>query len=208
MRPNVLDETLVQAFNRMNHDPKHLLPPIYRSAVYQALIASPGGARALSFLAIITAHRVLPVWERAFPADLTAQRMMGLAGRVMAGRVDLRMADEAMEEASQQLSHLWSKSDLSPTLEQSFYAGDAALNALATALGWGDFVFLREHVWEETDTDDDVGSDDADTALLARMALTHGQWEDCFDVAKSREFWVWWVTDAVTKACQAASQPV
>lgn len=84
----------------------------------------------------------------------------------------------------------------------------AALDAVENALGHPRFEFdgVDEIITEQT-TEDNIDPWSSDAARDAAAAYAGPVWEPSSDREKRREFWTWWLREAVPAAWRAVSEP-
>jgi hypothetical protein len=197
--PDDLQQVITQAHRAMARDANRELRPFYRRGIYNALetTGEGRGRDAPARLALITARRVLPLWQRERPDDALPSRLVRLTEDVLNG-VAPPTAGEVAGEAWEQLEAL---SEAGAISDACFFAGEAARAALGATLGWDPFdgVFLSTH---ETDADLDPWC--SDTAKWAATAWAGGTWEPGSDPVRRQEFWHWWLTEAVPQAWRAS----
>ena len=83
---SLIDKALVV----MTTDPHHRLAPQRRREIYDTLRALPGliGPHTCGWLAVITAQRVLPLFQQEFPEDTLPQDLLNTAIGLLEGKVD------------------------------------------------------------------------------------------------------------------------
>lgn len=195
--PPALSQAVHRALRAIDEHPDHMLLPVYRQAVYQAFVSGneAGGRRARGLLSVLTARHVLPIWQREQPDDMMPERLLATADGVTTGQIDAARVDAVIDEAWEWLPALkierWGNPD-------AYNAGAAAVFALQETRGEG---FLEGVRIGDDDPDDeffDPGT--GDTALFAAAAFAGPSWDDTddtFDPMKAREFWTWWLREAI-----------
>jgi|GEM_PF-980021 len=225
--PAVVTQQIEKALIALQIHPQQTLMPIERLAIYDAFgfRSNLQEQRVRAYLALITAQRVLPLWQVAFPSDDMPKRMLVLAEGVLRRTVDTEVA--AREMADAWYHHPQSGDSEEYVLWHIYCAGEAALNAVSEALGKNplaeriqdytsanhkDPIYIKD---AETITDNDLVYGVADTASSAAIAYAgridggDGYLIDSpSDPEKRREFWEWWLTEAIPQAWElAAEQP-
>jgi hypothetical protein len=145
-------------------------------------------------LAALSARHVLPVWERAWPADQGPHQTLESVEQYLNGTLEFRIAKERNGRFRTHLDNLIS----SGKNQDAAYAGFAAFKALSTAL------FDYELDLEDSKngpTDGDLEPYDWDASFYASMAYAGcAPWEEASSAARRREFWEWYLKDAVPAA--------
>jgi hypothetical protein len=199
--------------------------PIRRLAIYNAFGSQSDlqGQRVRAYLALITARRVLPLWQAAFPSDDMPERMLALAEAVIRGTVDTQVAAREMAEAWYHNPQSGDSGEYA--LWHTYCAGEAALNAVSEALSKNpladriqdytsatnkDPTYIKD---AETITDDDLvygvtdAASSAATAYAGRIDGGDGYLIDSpSHPEKRREFWEWWLTEAIPQAWELAAE--
>ncbi len=202
--PSALSQAIESAYAAMERHPEHMLPPVYRQAIYRAIgpQSDPLSHQVLGRLALLSARRVLPIWQRTRPDDHTPERLLATAEDMMSGRWDRALDEAVAEQAWDWLTNL--KMEHSTT-----FAAHAAVIALFDMLvdvrgnwyGVPGGGFLEGVSIGQNDMDDkffDPGICDA--AMFAVSAYADPQWDREYDPAKSHEFWTWWLREAIPTA--------
>ncbi len=182
----------------------------YRHSIWAALgpradsfqVPKPFGLHRRATLAILSARRVIPIWESVWPNDNTPHHILVEAGQVLNGLVEPQTADRDFGE-------FWTYMDsLASRLKNSsaVMVGYSAAKALCTALF--DEKFDPFHINYEL-TDADVDPYDSDAAFAAAVAYAGGTiWNTDSISSKRREFWEWWLGEAVPSAWDSVSDTV
>jgi len=198
--PSALSQAIESAYAAMERHPEHMLLPVYRQAIYRAIgpQGDPMSHQALARLALLSAWRVLPIWQRQRPDDHTPERLLATAEDMMTGPWG-----SALHEAVAERAWHWLTS-----LKMEHSAVFAAHAAVVTVSGVrGDWYgapgggFLEGVSIGENDMDDkffDPGICDA--AMFAVSAYAEPQWDREYDPAKGHEFWTWWLREAIPMA--------
>ncbi|MDQ3930288.1 MAG: Imm5 family immunity protein [Chloroflexota bacterium] len=193
-----LQQAIEQAYAAMVRRDDHAVIPIYRQRIYAAF----GPARdQLSYqcrgwLDVLTARFVLPMWQEVWPGDPLATRLFVLAEDVLHGRKQrTAVADE--------LGQVWAQLEGSHA-EAEWQAHDRACNARQAAvqtLAWlvDPWPSCRLMTEDETDWDllDPICSD---AAMWAVNAYAGAVYDWVSDPTQRREFWTWWLHDAIPVA--------
>ena len=185
----------------MERRPDHVLLPVYRQAVYRAFVSDnkAGGQRARGLLAVLTARHVLPIWQREQPDDMMPEGLLATADGMMTGQIEAERVDTVINEAWEWLLGLrterWGNPD-------AYNAGAAAVFALQEARGEGFLEGVR--IGDDDPDDEFFEPGTGDTALFAAAAFAGPSWEGAPDPRKAREFWTWWLQEAIPTTWEAA----
>lgn len=227
--PRSLQQALDDAYSAMLQHSMYVLLPKWRQAVYRALgpLSDEGGAidpspnleryRARLTLDLLTVRRVLPIWHRLYPNDPWPQRILDLVEDVLSRRTRVEVARAEAENASDLLDRwhfvnggyqpeagMTATGPVQPWITLSAYTVClAAVEALRDAAGMNTF---DAGPWDEEDTDADVDPGCTDVALWAASAYAGTELGLMQDRARCREFWEWWLKEAVPAAWQTSSQ--
>ena len=144
-------------------------------------------------LAILSVQRVQPMWEAAFPDNEGVKCMIQLVQDVVANRVDALEANQQMGDFWTQADNLRSQLRRRTGNSSAACAGHAAAAAVAVALA------------DKRPTDCASGEDDEtnnyydwDVSYFACIAYAGGGLSNPnVDIAKRREFWKWYLREAV-----------
>jgi Immunity protein Imm5 len=149
------------------------------------------GHRRRVALACATADKVVPLWERRLLGDSRPKLMIGLARAYARGEIS---EEAAREENSRFMTEL--EDMLEEEVGNVEYAGWAAVAAVVVA---GCDEDLSE---PDSDLDDlDVEVTSWSTAYAASVAYANGApGQPGSDVSHRREFWNWWLDEAVPAA--------
>jgi hypothetical protein len=205
--PDPLIEAIKVAQKAMLQNPQYNLNLGYRHSIWAALgpraNSSQGskrfGLQRRATLAILSARHVIPIWEGAGLNDDTPHRILIEAEQVLNGTVDVQTADRDFGEFWTYMDNLASKfEDSRPVM-----VGYSAAKALLTALF--DEKFDPFHIDYDL-TDADVDPYDSDAAFAAAVAYADGSiWNPDSSSTKRREFWEWWLSEAVPTAWSSVS---
>jgi hypothetical protein len=124
------------ALAEVNADPQHRLAPQHRRQIYNAFKAStdPVSQRARGWLAVITAQRVLPLFQQEFPEDTLPQDLLNTAIGVLQGKVDDATADDIQGHGYHASGNAWGYDETEISWNADL-AGCAAYHALEEARG-------------------------------------------------------------------------
>lgn len=172
------------------------LPLRWREALRRLLGESFGTPRAWQFLELACARRVWPVWRARFPGEEQPIVLVSDA------ESDLEVSTTTI--TAQRLA------STKTYLDNKFVLGEEALAAIyagfsCLAAARGVIVGLEAHDTAESELDLEPESWHA--SYLASLALTGGAiWEESgANPSKRRQFWLWFLSDAVSDACRRAA---
>ena len=152
------------------------------------------GHRRRARLAILGAGKVLPLWERWRRGDLRPRRMLELAERRLQTG-EQPPDDEDLEYFDVELDNLHAA-----TKRAAVLVGYAALHAYRVA--------VEDHHFDADETPDPADYDEPDPARDAAIAYANGlPGEAGSDGALRREFWLWWLREAVPAAADPVRVP-
>lgn len=163
----------------------------YQSA--QALAVPSVGYYRRFALACATAEKVLPLWEGRFPDDHRPRQLLALAKSYARGEATREELEKQYTELEARITAM---TDEEGGSEQ--YAGLTAVKV--------SYVALIDECFSEFDSDDededlDVWSwSPAYTASVAYAGVASSPPE--LDINRRREFWQWWLGEAVPEAYQ------
>jgi hypothetical protein len=226
--PKEIQELVNSALAEVNSDPLHRLAPQRRQQIYVAFKANanPVGRRACGWLAVITAKKVLPLFQQEFPEDKLPQDLIDTAIGVMQGRVDDATADDILDEGYHASGNAWGYDETEITWNADL-GGSAAYHALKEARGQEPFdnlereyklgvVSVPSREWVDKYpqptkgdqfTDEDLcQTENSDTAAVAAVAFACQPDGPLCDPSKLQEFWTWWLTAAIPEAWKTAQQ--
>jgi hypothetical protein len=202
-----LQQLLADLLDAVQRKPTHDLLPVQRNMVYGQLgsATAPEGWSRRAWLAILTARRVLPLWQRERPDDTRAEALLALAETVLPAAVAAGNTEDRPEfaaawrdatTAQRWLLDDYGALDREPSIV-AYNAFGAIVQALFLALGFDPF---EDAVLDEGDTDIDVDPWSSDTAEWASVAVAGPIAESDSDSAERLAFWAWWLTEAVPEA--------
>lgn len=215
--PDSLSGVVNEALAAVRASPSHRFAPHQRQAVYAALspVSDSLNYRVRAWLAIITARRVLPIFQQALPLEEMPRRLIDLAEAVVQGK----LAADSMEVKSyaDQSYHRMSSARLATMPWPVHLAAYAARKALLEACGIEPLSDLDECCMYTFDgdaipgsewTDEDLCLDEAGDAASAAAVASAADTSTSFattstpacEPAKLLEFWEWWLTEAVPAA--------
>lgn len=204
--PTQLQQTIGWAYTAMLEHPRHELLPFYRRGIYNSIgpRSHTQTRRVRTMLDLLTARRVLPLWQKERPNDPWAERLLATSEGVLLGKVTVEEARAEGDEAWNQ----WEAMDTDPEQPNyedfsihTFGAISAAIEALFAASRRCRF---DGGLITNQDTDANIDPWSSDTAKWASTAYAGAVWESDSDPIKRKEFWEWWLLEAIPEAWQAA----
>jgi hypothetical protein len=144
-------------------------------------------------LACLTADKVLPLWERRFPEDRRPRQLLDLSKAYLRGEVS---ADDLGKQSSELETSITDMTDAEGGSDQ--YAGLTAVKV--------SYVAESDEFFSELESDDD--DEDLDVwswspGYTASIAYSGGApFQPESNVSRRREFWRWWLDEAVPNACK------
>ena len=217
--PSDLERLIDEALRDMREHPSHQLAAARRRVIYEAFgtKSDPIASRARGWLGIFVARHVLPIFQEALPHEDLPQRLLEMAEGVVRGAVDAKIAIQEASEGHEVAGRLWGYEEADVPWN-AYFAGSSADRALVEAAGWDPFQYLdRFHRVdltsgsdvqdEQTDrwNDEELAQIGGDTASAAAVAYACGVGSPGCDPDKLREFWEWWLTQAIPEAWRAAT---
>ena len=199
--PSQVQQAIDRAAEAMMLHPAHALHPLYRRDIYTAFGPTNEMRCRLSrgWLAVITARHVLPLWQQAQPNDDLPEHLLDIAKGVLQGIVAARTAESQAGEAWEWLEKRGQIGEALTLDSKAFYAAEAAVEALFEVSGREPF---DEVIIDQSTTDSDLDPWCSDSALYAAAAYAGPVWDATSDSEKRREFWEWWLGEAVPTAWQ------
>ncbi len=227
--PDTLQQQIKAAFDEMQAHSQHTLSPFRRNAIYTALgsASNPVADRARGWLGVQTAHKVLPLWEAAFPLMLTSHRAR--YGDTDSELQDYNTPQAGIAAVEGMLRGTVERRELSTAQGGEYYGWTGAalgyypwvpLNAWWVAVTVerigpfrGLFTPFGIHMVTPQDSDDEGPRSPLDAAAAALRAYTAPDSpvgrspRVARDLRRYYEFWQWWLIEAVPHAwLQAQSE--
>jgi hypothetical protein len=203
--PISLQQAIEIARRKVQLHPQHALLPLERLKLYAALGSenSPQYHQVRAILALLTTQKVLPLWEEARGYDRFPHSLLELAERVLYREMDVELAITKGNQGFELLEKLGAgvtteSRDVYFHVEEAvFWVGEAAVAALFEVTGIYDFDACDI---AEDDTDADIDPWSTDTAGVAAAAYAGGVWEENSSSTLRREFWNWWLHQAIPES--------
>lgn len=204
-----LQQAIDQAYEAVEQHPQHALLPFYRGEIYKAIspaiynalreLIDPPAYRVRVMLSLLTGPQILPVWQQERPDDTWPQDLLDMVERVLRGTVSPEQASIEAEKAFDQAGELAQTME-EPALQRVWAVVAFAIEALfeaAGAHGFGTMIISRN----ETDANLDPWT--SDPALWAAAAYAGPVWDPESDSIRRKEFWEWWLREALPAAWEA-----
>lgn len=158
------------------------------------------------WLALLAARYVLQAWQSVWPENSLATHLIGVAESVLRQDIHEEGAREQAEDAWNKLEELM----ITHTgLEHgsAISAGLASVRAVFEAIGTHPFVHAPASWLNENDTDESALDPwCTDAAKWAADAYAGQVWDQHFDPVKQKEFWQWWLFEAIPAAWHAVDK--
>ncbi len=216
--PPNLDRLLDATQSAVQRHPEHRLEPARRRAIYEAFgpKTDPVANRARGWLAVLTAQRVLPIFEQALPGEELPRQLIEMAVGVLQGKFDVSLAVRAAADGHEVAGRLWGYDEAAVPWNSNL-AGNAAHRALAEVAGQAPLAVDAAPINAAYDQDKqgippNLWSDEklaqvaGDAASSAAVAFACSADSPSCDPDKLLEFWEWWLTEAIPTAFKMASQ--
>lgn len=205
--PQSLERLINESLSIVDNHPQHDLPLGYRHAIYAKLGPRLGTCQdrtahqRRTVLAFLTVRHVLPLWEQARPYDKTPHEILSQVEQILEGTGDRKSVQKEAGAYWTYMDNLAFESE-----EQSYLdIGYAAVGALYTACGDEEFDATAI---DYSLTDEDVDAYEHDAVFAAAADYAGGAtWQPESDAGKRREFWHWWLKEALPAAWWAVWQP-
>jgi len=199
--PNSVQQVVTDALLAMEHHPQHVLRPIHRQQIYDALTVATDfrSDHIYPRLALLSAHHVLPLWQQHRTGEVLPARLLTVAEAVLIGTLPIPTARHEAENAWSYFEHLYEQIPEDITIS-SYDAGFAAVIALFEVLGQTPF---RSGVDVSEAVDDYLDLWHSDTAQWAAEAYAGAGSDNVPDPDRRRAFWTWWCNEALPMAWEA-----
>jgi hypothetical protein len=207
-----LRQVLDQANDALAHDPSGQLALPWRNALWLAMgdpqenekgyPIGAGWQRRVK-MGILTVQHLLSIWQEQYPQDEGPQRMLLLAEQVVEDKINHDAAGSESDNYWTLLSDLGViEDDSKPAEVLPFLVGMAAARVVRTARLDYQMVLFNDP--NELDTERDAWM--WDESYLGAMAYAGGAvWVTGSSSERRREFWQWWLDQAVPSAYEAVS---
>jgi len=188
MLPEVTKSALAEV--EMAIDEQGELPIAARARIRRMLL-DHGQAWAQAEVAAI--RRVLPAWTAFHPATRPLE-LLELIEAYLGGKAERGTLEQAADALQAIVEELDAHED--PLREQADIVGWGVVRAAWSAMDPGDEAAMDQDPWEWT------------ASFTASMVAAGGPvWDDRGDRDRRRDFWRWWLRDAVPSALAAYPHP-
>ncbi|HEX6606906.1 MAG TPA: Imm5 family immunity protein [Chloroflexia bacterium] len=195
---------LEQASAALRQELDYSLKPIQRIRIYKVFgsLAAEQAQRLRALLAIYAAQQVLPRWHESRPTDFRPEQLLNVALRVLHGTVPDKVAlakalavAGVLREGNRSRIEVFFRGE--PFTYRDYFVIDTALEAIVEVCG--DSLFEKSAISEGT-KDLDLDWWHKDTASRAAIAYAGAVSDPTGDPNKRREFWEWWLWEAIPLA--------
>jgi hypothetical protein len=200
--PDSIQPLLALVLSEVEADPEHKMSPQRRREVYSAL-STVEGQPTIGWLAVITAQRVLPIFQQRYPDDTLPQELLNTAIGVLQGQVEDAQATEMIDRGYHASAGAWGY-DEREIPWPVWLAGNTCYHALKEVCGYQPLSFLPEYYkgdvltpWSDKDLCEMDFSDAAGAAAIASSSNLHGT---AYGSQRQLEFWRWWLGEAIPAA--------
>jgi hypothetical protein len=205
-----LEEAIIEGARVVIDSDDHDLPVGLRQAIWDCLgdHASKEGPVTLGqirryILAKIAVRKVLPFWQKQFPAE-KIEEILAKGDQVLTGRLSRADARKLYEDYQTYEHGLLSDPDST---------ADANAIAVCTAAIGAFYVALWDERFSSWEIDPKLPNSsidpfDFDAVLTASIICANGgPWDKGCDPVKRRDFWLWWLKEAVPAAAKVSGVP-
>lgn len=189
-----LSKLIEEAEELVRSAPDGNLPLPMRKRIWAKIAKLSGtksGRKRLTELDRLAVTRVLNIWSQVFPTDEGARQMLQLAQQVVDGRID---EDTAERSYGSFYVDVVDNRKYKPDQYPAMFVGHAAANTVMTALSEVDLSHEKEG-----EQDEDRDPESYEPSYLAAAAYSGGL-RGQGNPAKRREFWLWYLRDAINDA--------
>lgn len=147
-------------------------------------------------LSILCAYKVLEIWENNIKNDDRPRKLLEKAKEYIDGKCSITSIDEVIGDFYTDLEDM-----MSEETEIITYVGSVILK-ISALVCYDEVLIKGEHEEAlEEDLDDDLDFGDWDASFYAALAYAGGaKWQEKSSTEKRREFWMWYIKEAVPKA--------
>jgi hypothetical protein len=219
--PEKLQNIVAESLAAVGQHHEHWLSPYYRKLIYNALreddavedydprvevFTTAGKFR--FWLSVLAAEHVLPMWSEVFPDNELPYELLATAKQTIKGKMSQETAEKLYFKAEQLLQEAGTGDGWLFPYPCPSFAVTAAHKTLAASFSVDYWELI-----EISDKDEGMYSLDSYTeeaaafAALAYDTSRRGS-EDYYngqkDIQRNREFWEWWLNEALPQAWQLA----
>ena len=231
--PEKLQQAIDFARQQVEQDDHHSLLPKDRLPIYKAIdeLGMPLSKQLNAQLALITAQKVLPLWEMEQPDDTLFQDILSSTQKLFDGKLSPQEADEKYMLYYSMVGSDYYSEELNNIAYQSL---ETAYHAFCIGLGFKPFEGISPFQMQVGFPDDIlIHYPTTDTACSAVIAYSGYAYDDevfptklylmsekditdaiakykqtfypYFQKEKCLEFWHWWLDKAIPEACKLIS---
>jgi Immunity protein Imm5 len=198
-----LENLLEAALRFVENHPVHDLNLGYRQAIWAAFglplkLESNHNIGYLKRikLALITARKVLPIWDAKFPKYKLPHEALKITEGSLIGKYNFKATEKYLHQAWTAIENLASEPEFQDDdTQRAIAAGTSAVRTVSTVLY--DEKFDYNNICYEN-LDEDLDSFLVDTSFWAAISYAGPTWQPNVSEHKKRlEFWIWWLKEAV-----------
>lgn len=150
-------------------------------------------------LATICVKKIIDIWNKVAANDKRPLEMLEVSEKYIEGSVDYEFVSKQLNNFMNDLINLGS--------DESYFkaalVGFAATHTVSIALSDERLMVYGD----DSDLDDDYDPESWDTSYYTSLAYTDNEpWDENSNVEKRREFWLWYITEAVPQAYMAYNE--
>jgi hypothetical protein len=226
--PEVISRIIETAEKDVHADNHHHLSYKRRKEIYDAFLESSDdvAGKAMRWLAVITAQKVLPLFQKEYPDDALPEELITTAISILHGEGNETTVDDIQEQGYLASGASWGYDEEEISWNADL-AGRSAYHALMEARGLKplenmDMIYeigvvgMPSGKWIEK-FPEPKGADqftdenlcefpNCDTAGIAAVAFSCQPGGPVCDKSKLKQYWIWWLTEAIPKAWEIAAK--
>lgn len=201
--PYELERIIEESLEAVNNHPKHDLNLGYRYLVWTTFgphkkidtdLKLLGFIRRVN-LAVLSTRHVMHIWESVWSEDKSPHTLLDKTQMVLSGSL---LENDAWKIRNQYWDNYVEINIQEKEHQSTLCVGFSAVQALTAALQ--DEIFDPAHVDKQL-TDTDIDADQMDSSFFSSVAYSGGAiWEPGSSTEKRKEFWNWWLREAVIAA--------
>lgn len=199
-----LKQLINEAINEVNKNPKGELILPLRKKIYKLLgehkedevghAVLTQGLLVRTKLAILCVNKVMPIWNSVLADDTTPVTILENIRDYIAGK----QTWDYLWEIPNSYCTVLDNYIINNNYDNAIYVGYASVNALYVVLNDEDFDEDNEEL-----LDSDLDPYTWDTAFYSALAYSESELYDKeTKIQKRREFWLWYLNEAIAKALQ------
>ncbi len=198
--PIKLQHLIEEKLGLVRGDSLHQLRPYFRNQIYDLMRSEDSliGNESVIWLQILAAQHVLSIGRSILPKDYNPELLIQTAKDILSDKVSLDFAETQLDRA-------W-KIQVGVKLEgapQIYLNAHNAFEASLQALAWA--IEIPHYLeFDENETDWDWLDPSSDAAIWAAASYAGSVWDTAYNLIKGKEFWEWWLTEAIPQAWNLA----